>query len=177
VIKQCGRIDILVNNAGATWGAPAEDHPLDAWDKLMSVNLTGLFILSQLVAKRCMIPAKWGRIVNVASIAGLLGQDPRFAPTAAYTATKHGVVGLTRQLAAEWGRYGITVNAICPGFFPSKMTRATLATTGELVKEWTPTRRLGDDEDLKGLAVLLASEASRHINGQAIAVDGGASII
>jgi gluconate 5-dehydrogenase len=177
VTKQCGRVDILVNNAGATWGAPAEDHPLEAWDKLVSVNLTGVFVLSQLVAKRCMIPAKWGRIVNVASIAGLLGQDPRFAPTAAYTATKHGVVGLTRQLAAEWGRYGITVNAICPGFFPSKMTKATLATAGELVKEWTPTRRLGNDEDLKGLAVLLASEASRHINGQAIAVDGGASAV
>jgi NAD(P)-dependent dehydrogenase (short-subunit alcohol dehydrogenase family) len=177
VLKKCGRIDILVNNAGATWGAPAEDHPLEAWDKLMNVNLTGLFVLSQLVAKRCMIPKKWGRIVNVASIAGLLGQDPRFAPTAAYTATKHGVVGLTRQLAAEWGIHGITVNAICPGFFPSKMTRATLASAGELVKEWTPTRRLGNDEDLKGLAVLLASEASRHINGQAIAVDGGASAV
>jgi gluconate 5-dehydrogenase len=143
----------------------------------MNVNLTGLFLLSQRVAKQCMIPAKWGRIVNVASIAGLLGQDPRFAPTAAYTATKHGVVGLTRQLAAEWGIHGITVNAICPGFFPSKMTRATLATAGELVKEWTPTRRLGNDEDLKGLAVLLASDASRHINGQAIAVDGGAGIV
>jgi NAD(P)-dependent dehydrogenase (short-subunit alcohol dehydrogenase family) len=177
VVKQCGRIDILVNNAGATWGAPAEDHPLDAWDKLMNVNLNGLFALSQLVAKKCMIPAKWGRIVNVASIAGLLGQDPRFASTAAYTATKHAVVGLTRQLAAEWGVHGITVNAICPGFFPSKMTKATLATAGALVKEWTPTRRLGNDEDLKGLAVLLASEASRHISGQAIAVDGGASII
>jgi NAD(P)-dependent dehydrogenase (short-subunit alcohol dehydrogenase family) len=177
LVEQCGRIDILVNNAGATWGAPAEEHPLEAWDKLVNVNLTGLFVLSQLVAKKFMIPAKWGRIVNVASIAGLLGQDPRFAPTAAYTATKHGVVGLTRQLAAEWGIHGITVNAICPGFFPSKMTKATLATAGELVKEWTPSRRLGNDEDLKGLAVLLASEASRHINGQAIAVDGGASVI
>src|SRR5204863_4386633 len=86
VLKQCGRIDILVNNAGATWGAPAEDHPLDAWDKLMNVNLSGLFALSQRVAKQCMIPAKWGRIVNIASIAGLLGQDPRFASTVAYTA-------------------------------------------------------------------------------------------
>jgi len=177
VIRQCGRIDILVNNAGATWGAPAEDHPLDAWDKLVSVNLSGVFALSQQVAKKCMIPAKWGRIVNVASIAGLLGQDPRFAPTAAYTATKHGVVGLTRQLAAEWGRYGITVNAICPGFFPSKMTRATLDKMSKEIVDWTPNRRLGDAEDLKGLAVLLASEASRHINGQAIAVDGGASIV
>jgi NAD(P)-dependent dehydrogenase (short-subunit alcohol dehydrogenase family) len=177
LVEQCGRVDILVNNAGATWGAPAEDHPLEAWDKLVNVNLTGLFVLSQLVAKKWMIPAKWGRIVNVASIAGLLGQDPRFAPTAAYTATKHGVVGLTRQLAAEWGRYGITVNAICPGFFPSKMTRATLEKASQEIIDWTPNRRMGNEEDLKGLAVLLASEASRHINGQAIAVDGGSSII
>ncbi|HEX7251140.1 MAG TPA: SDR family oxidoreductase, partial [Burkholderiales bacterium] len=157
LVEQCGRVDILVNNAGATWGAPAEEHPLEAWDKLVNVNLTGLFVLSQLVAKKWMIPAKWGRIVNVASIAGLLGQDPRFAPTAAYTATKHGVVGLTRQLAAEWGRYGITVNAICPGFFPSKMTRATLEKASKEIIEWTPNRRMGNEEDLKGLAVLLAS--------------------
>ena len=177
VLKKFGKVDILVNNAGATWGAPAEQHPLDAWDKLVNVNLSGLFVLTQIIAARSMIPARWGRIINVASVAGLLGQDPRFAPTAAYTATKHGVVGLTRQLAAEWGVHGITVNAICPGFFPSKMTRATLETTGKTIREWTPTRRLGNDEDLKGLAVLLASEASRHITGQAIAVDGGASIV
>jgi NAD(P)-dependent dehydrogenase (short-subunit alcohol dehydrogenase family) len=177
VLKKFGKVDILVNNAGATWGAPAEQHPLEAWDKLVSVNLSGAFALTQLIARQSMIPAKWGRIINVASIAGLLGQDPRFAPTAAYTATKHGLVGLTRQLAAEWGVHGITVNAICPGFFPSKMTRATLDTAGKVIQEWTPTRRLGGNEDLKGLAVLLASEASRHISGQAIAVDGGASII
>jgi gluconate 5-dehydrogenase len=176
-LKKLGKVDILVNNAGATWGAPAEDHPLEAWDKLVNVNLSGAFLLTQIVAKKSMIPAKWGRVINVASIAGLLGQDPRFAPTAAYTATKHGLVGLTRQLAAEWGVHGITVNAICPGFFPSKMTKATLATTGQLIKEWTPNRRLGNEDDLKGLAVLLASEASRHITGQAIAVDGGASAV
>jgi NAD(P)-dependent dehydrogenase (short-subunit alcohol dehydrogenase family) len=177
VLKKFGKVDILVNNAGATWGAPAEQHPLEAWDKLVNVNLSGAFALTQIIAAKSMIPAKWGRIVNIASVAGLLGQDPRFAPTAAYTATKHGLVGLTRQLAAEWGVHGITVNAICPGFFPSKMTRATLETTGKLIQEWTPTRRLGGDEDLKGLAVLLASEASRHITGQAIAVDGGATVI
>jgi len=177
VLKKFGKVDILVNNAGATWGAPAEQHPLEAWDKLVNVNLSGAFVLTQIIALKSMIPARWGRIINVASIAGLMGQDPRFAPTAAYTATKHGLVGLTRQLAAEWGVHGITVNAICPGFFPSKMTRATLDTAGALIKEWTPTRRLGGDEDLKGLAVLLASEASRHITGQAIAVDGGAGII
>jgi NAD(P)-dependent dehydrogenase (short-subunit alcohol dehydrogenase family) len=177
VLKKFGKVDILVNNAGATWGAPAEQHPLEAWDKLVNVNLSGAFALTQLIGRQSMIPAKWGRIINVASIAGLLGQDPRFAATAAYTATKHGLIGLTRQLAAEWGVHGITVNAICPGFFPSKMTRATLDTAGKVIQEWTPTRRLGGNEDLKGLAVLLASEASRHISGQAIAVDGGASVI
>ena len=181
VVKQAadhfGGIDILVNNAGATWGAPAEDHPLEGWDKLMNVNLTGAFIFAQQVAKKSMIPGHWGRIINTASIAGLIASDPRFVKTVAYNATKHGVIGLTRQLAAEWGVYGITVNAICPGFFPSKMTKATLDATGETMRELTPTRRLGNDEDLQGLAVLLASEASRHITGQAIAVDGGATLI
>jgi gluconate 5-dehydrogenase len=177
VLKKFGKVDILVNNAGATWGAPAEDHPVEGWDKLVSVNLTGAFLLSQQIAKRSMIPNKWGRIINTASVAGLTASDPRVVRTVAYNATKHGLVGLTRQLAAEWGEHGITVNAICPGFFPSKMTRATLDSMSKLVIEVTPTGRLGNDEDLKGLAVLLASDASRHITGQAIAVDGGATII
>jgi gluconate 5-dehydrogenase len=176
-LKDFGKIHILVNNAGATWGAPAEDHPLEAWDKLVNVNLTAAFLLSQQIAKRSMIPGKWGRIINTASVAGLTASDPRVVKTVAYNATKHGLVGLTRQLAAEWGEHGITVNAICPGFFPSKMTRATLDASSKLLLELTPTGRLGNDEDLKGLAVLLASEASRHITGQAIAVDGGATII
>jgi NAD(P)-dependent dehydrogenase (short-subunit alcohol dehydrogenase family) len=177
LMKDFGRIDILVNNAGATWGAPAEDHPIEAWDKLVNLNLTGAFLLSQQAAKRWMIPNKWGRIINTASVAGLTASDPRVVKTVAYNATKHGLIGLTRQCAAEWGEHGITVNAICPGFFPSKMTKATLDTAGKAVLEVTPTRRLGNDEDLKGLAVLLASEASRHITGQAIAVDGGATIL
>src|SRR5438874_337255 len=177
VLEKFGSVDILVNNAGATWGAPAEEHPLEAWDKLMNVNLTGVFVLTQHIGRRSMIPRRWGRVLNVASIAGLMGQDPRIVRTIAYNATKGGLVNFTRALAAEWGQHGITVNAICPGFFPSKMTQATLGTTGELIRDWTPTRRLGNDEDLKGLVVLLASEASRHITGQAIAVDGGASVI
>src|SRR5687768_15954886 len=132
VLAKFGKVDILVNNAGATWGAPAEDHPLEAWDKLVNVNLTGAFLLSQLIAKRSMIPGRWGRIINTASIAGLAASDPRVVRTVAYNATKHGLVGLTRQLAAEWGEHGITVNAICPGFFPSKMTRGTLDTAGKI---------------------------------------------
>jgi NAD(P)-dependent dehydrogenase (short-subunit alcohol dehydrogenase family) len=176
-LKDLGKVDILVNNAGATWGSPAEDHPIEAWDKLVNVNLTGAFLLAQQIAKRSMIPNKWGRIINTASVAGITASDPRVVRTVAYNATKHGLVGLTRQLAAEWGAHGITVNAICPGFFPSKMTKATLGKDMQLILETTPTGRVGNDEDLKGLVVLLASEASRHITGQAIAVDGGATVI
>ncbi|MFY9316341.1 MAG: SDR family oxidoreductase [Burkholderiales bacterium] len=177
ILKDFGRLDILVNNAGAVWGAPAEDHPLEAWDKLVGLNLIGSFVMAQQAAKKAMIPAKWGRIINVASVAGLYASDPAVVRTVSYNATKHGVIGMTKQLAAEWGEHGITVNAICPGFFPSKLTRATLDAAGEMVRKATPTRRLGGPEDLKGLAVLLASEASRHITGQAIAVDGGAMLI
>ncbi len=177
ILKDFGRLDILVNNAGAVWAAPAEEHPLAAWDKLVSLNLIGGFTLAQLAATKAMIPAKWGRIVNVASVAGLMASDPAVVKTVSYNATKHAVVGMTKQLAAEWGRFGITVNAICPGFFPSTMTNVMLGATGDLVLKGTPTGRLGGPEDLKGLAVLLASEASRHITGQAIVVDGGAMLI
>ena len=177
ILKKYGKVDILVNNAGATWGAPAEDHPLEAWDKLVAVNLSGMFVLTQFVAKRSMIPAKYGRVINIASVNGVQANDPRLVRTAAYVATKHGVVGLTRQLAAEWGRYGITVNAICPGFFPSKMTKSTLGKDLQMIIDSTPTGRVGNDEDLKGVAVLLASDAGSHITGQAVVVDGGATII
>ena len=116
-------------------------------------------------------------VVNVASVNGLIANDPRLVLTAAYVTTKHGLVGLTKQLAAEWGRHGITVNALCPGFFPSKMTRATLDKDGAFLVAGTPTGRLGGDQDLKGAAVLLASDAGAHITGHALVVDGGASII
>jgi gluconate 5-dehydrogenase len=177
ILATLGRLDILVNNAGAVWAAPAEDHPLESWDKLVNLNLIGGFVMAQQAATKAMIPAQWGRIINVASIAGLMASDPAVVKTVSYNATKHAVVGMTRQLAAEWGAHGITVNAICPGFFPSTMTRVMLDATGKRVLEGTPTGRLGGPEDLKGLAVLLASEASRHITGQAIAVDGGAMLI
>jgi gluconate 5-dehydrogenase len=177
MLAKLGRVDILVNNAGAVWVSRAEDHPLEAWDKLINLNLVGSFVMAQQAAKKAMIPAKWGRIINVASTAGLSASDPAVVRTVSYNTTKHGVVGMTRQLAAEWGAHGITVNAICPGFFPSKMTQVMLDATGALVLKGTPTGRLGGPEDLKGLAALLASDASRHITGQAIAVDGGAMLI
>lgn len=176
-IKRLGHIDILVNNAGATWGAPAEDHPLEAWDKVMNLNIRSIFLLSQAVAKQSMIPRKYGRIVNVASIAGLSG-NPKEMCTIAYNTSKGAVVNFTRALAGEWGQYNITVNALAPGFFPSKMTKGLLEKLGkDEMAQHAPLQRLGDDEDLKGAAVLFASDAGKHITGQILAVDGGVSAI
>ncbi len=172
-----GRCDILVNNAGAAWGAPAEDHPLDAWMKLVNVNLTGVFVLTQEIGRRSMIPNHYGRVLIVASIAGLRGNPPGSHGTLAYNTTKGGLVNFTRALAGEWGRHGITVNALAPGFFPSKMTRATLASIEERVKANTPLGRIGDDEDLKGAAILFCSNAGKHITGQILAVDGGVTAV
>jgi len=168
---------VLVNNAGAAWGSPAEDHPLEAWDKIMNLNVRGYFILSQYLGKHSMIARHSGSIINVASIAGL-GGNPSGMKTLAYNTSKAAVINFTRALAGEWGEHGIRVNAICPGFFPSKMTAGLLKTLGEdTLASHAPLRRLGDDEDLKGLALLFASDAGKHITGQWLAVDGGVSAI
>jgi gluconate 5-dehydrogenase len=177
-LKRLGHIDILINNAGATWGAPAEDHPVEAWDKVMNLNIRSIFLLSQAVGKQSMIPREYGRIVNVASIAGLAGNAPGTMQTIAYNTSKGAVVNFTRALAGEWGRYGITVNAVAPGFFPSKMTKGVLETFGrEELAQHAPLQRIGDDEDLKGAALLFASDAGKHITGQILAVDGGVSAV
>ena len=176
-LQRMGDVDILVNNAGASWGAPAEDHPIEAWDKVMNLNVRGYFLLSQIIAKRSMISRKQGRIINVASIAGLNG-NPAIMTTIAYNTSKGAVINFTRTLGAEWGKYNITVNAICPGFFPSKMTAGILNMAGEEnLAAHAPLRRIGDDEDLKGLCVLYASDAGKHITGQWLAVDGGVSVV
>lgn len=176
-LQRMGDVDILVNNAGAAWGAPAEEHPLDAWDKVMNVNVRGYFVLSQYLARHSMIGRRRGSIINIASIAGL-GGNPAGMQTIAYNTSKGAVINFTRALAAEWGRHGIRVNAICPGFFPSKMTRGTLQTMGaDTLAAHAPLGRLGDDEDLKGITLLYASDAGKHITGQWLAVDGGVSII
>jgi gluconate 5-dehydrogenase len=175
-IAALGHVDVLVNNAGATWGSPAEDHPLEAWDKVLNLNVRSIFLLSQAIGKRSMIPRKYGRIINVASIAGLRGNPPGAQQTLAYNTSKGALVNFTRTLAGEWGPYGITVNALAPGFFPSKMTKGTIESIGaDNMARRAPLQRIGDDEDLKGAALLFASDAGKHITGQILAVDGGVS--
>ena len=157
-IAKLGHIDILVNNAGASWGAPAEEHPIEAWDKVMGLNIRGIFLLTQLVGRKSMLPRKSGRIVNVASIAGM-GGNPSFMKTIAYNTSKGACITFTQALASEWGPYGINVNAIAPGSFETKMSAPMFANGGgdKLAKN-VPLRRTGDDEDLKGLVLLLASD-------------------
>ena len=177
-LEKLGHVDILVNNAGASWGAPAEDYPAEAWDKVFDLNIRGLFLLTQQIGKRSMIPRRYGRILNIASIAGLRGNPPGAMQTIAYNTSKGALVNFTRTLAGEWGRHGITVNALAPGFFPSKMSNVLIKTLGEeaLIGN-SPLQRLGDDEDLKGAALLFASDAGKHITGQILAVDGGYSAV
>ena len=178
VLAEWGTIDILVNNAGCNWAAPAEDYPDEGWRKVMNLNVDAAFFLSRDVARKSMIPRRTGKIVNIASIAGLYGNPPEWGMnTVAYNTSKGALITLTRTLAAEWGKYNINVNAICPGFFLSKMTAVTLDRIETRVVGLTPLGRLGGSEDLMGSVVFLASEASRHVTGQAIAVDGGCTVI
>jgi gluconate 5-dehydrogenase len=176
-LERLGHCDILVNNAGAAWAAPAEDHPIEAWQKLVNLNLTGVFVLSQAIGRESMIPRGYGRILNIASIAGLRGNPLNTNEMIAYNTTKGGLINFTRTLAGEWGEFGITVNALAPGFFPSRLTRGALESFGESIKAMTPLKRIGGDDDLKGAALLFCSEAGRHITGQILAVDGGMSVV
>ena len=162
VAERTDSLDILVNNAGATWGAPIEDYPLEAWDKVMNLNIRSLFLMSQAVGRASMIPRRQGRIINLASIAGLGGStEVKFI---AYGTSKGAVVNFTRTLA--------------PGFFPSRMSQGILAERGaDTLAAHAPLKRLGDDDDLKGAALLFASAAGKHITGQILAVDGGISAV
>jgi gluconate 5-dehydrogenase len=177
VIERFGRIDVLVNNAGTVWGAPAEDYPLDGWNKVIELSVTGLFLLTQAVARGAFLQQGKGAVINVASVEGLLGHHPDRLGTIAYNTAKGAVINMTRALAAEWGPRNIRVNALAPGFFPSRMTMATLEQHGDEILRQTPLGKLGGDTDLMGAALLLASDAGGHITGQTLVIDGGATII
>ena len=177
VAAHYGCIDVLINNAGAIWREPAEDHSLEGWEKVVGLNLTGTFLVTQAVGKRSMIPRRYGRIIVIASSQGLRGNRVGGNKSLAYNTSKAGLLNFTRALAGEWGPHNITVNAIAPGLFPSKMTERVMGPNADRVIGVTPMGRLGGGDDLKGLAVLLASDASQHITGQIIAVDGGMSAV
>jgi len=171
--EELGRIDVLVNNAGTVWGAPPEDTPLEGWQKVIDVNLTGVFLFSQAVG-RAMIEEGGGKIVNIASVAGLGGAPPEVMNAIAYNASKGGVIAFTRDLACKWARHAINVNAIAPGWFPSDMSRFVLDSRPEVI-EHIPLRRFGGSDDLKGAIVYLASAASDYVTGHTLIVDGGES--
>jgi len=172
-LAEYARVDILVNNAGATWGAQVLDMPVDAWRKVMDTNVTGTFLMIQAVGRAMIDAGRGGKIVNIASVAGLIGADAGVLDAIGYSASKGAVIALTRDLAVKWARHGITVNAIAPGFFPTKMTRWLIDHRGEAILGTIPLGRLGGDDDLKGAAVFLASRASDFMTGQVLVVDGG----
>ncbi|MBZ5533921.1 MAG: SDR family oxidoreductase [Acidobacteriia bacterium] len=173
-VVQFGRIDILINNAGISWGAPVETMSLADWNKVLETNLTGTFLCSQ-AAGRTMIAQGSGKIINVASVAGLAGAPSEAVQAIGYHASKGGVIAFTKDLACKWARHNIQVNALAPGWFPTHMSDRVLEAKKDYLLEHIPLRRFGTDYDLKGAAVLLASDASAYITGHVLVVDGGQS--
>ena len=167
-----GRIDILVNNAGVSWGAPFENMTLPDWHKVIETNLTGTFLFSQSAGK-VMIAQRQGKIINMASVAGLGGAPPELLNAAAYHASKGAVITLTRDLACKWAEHNIQVNALAPGWFPTHMSDRVIAHRREMLLQSIPQKRFGGDDDLKGAAVFLASDASAYVTGHVLVVDGG----
>jgi gluconate 5-dehydrogenase len=173
-VQTFGKVDILINNAGISWGAMPEDMPLAQWQKVIDVNLTGCFLFAQSVGRE-MLKNNNGSIVNIASIAGISSSanGPFYA---GYVASKAGLIGLTRELAASWGRRGIRINAIAPGFFHSRLADAVIDIYERSIQETNVIPRIGEAGELKGAAVFLASDASSYVTGQTIIVDGGMTI-
>jgi gluconate 5-dehydrogenase len=174
-LEKYGKIDILVNNAGMTWGAPTEDLPLDKWHLVMDTNLTSVFVLSKLAGKHMIERGAGGRIINISSMMGM-GSDPESAKMIAYNTSKAGIIAFTRTLAKEWGEHNILVNAIAPGWFPTRLAGATIEANRERFENQAAVGRIGELEDLKGVALLLAAPASNYITGQVMVVDGGFSL-
>jgi NAD(P)-dependent dehydrogenase (short-subunit alcohol dehydrogenase family) len=173
-VEELGGVDVLVNNAGTVWGASPEDMPLEGWQKVIDVNLTGVFLFSQ-AAGRVMIERGGGVIVNIASVAGLQGGPPEIMNTIVYNASKGGVIAFTRDLACKWAQHGIRVNSIAPGWFPSDMSGYVLERHEERLKQHIPLGRFGGPHDLEGVVVFLASDASAYVTGHTLVVDGGES--
>ncbi len=175
IIEDFGKIDILVNNSGTTWGAKVEEMPLEAWEKVMNVNVTGTFLVSKSVGNH-MINQKYGKIINIASAGGLTVRPPEITNTIGYTTSKAAVVHFTKDLAIKWAEHGIYVNAIAPGMFRTKMTKETLNQKEEKIIETIPLKKIGDENMLKGAAIYLATKASDFVTGTVLSVDGGSTL-
>jgi NAD(P)-dependent dehydrogenase (short-subunit alcohol dehydrogenase family) len=170
-----GAIDVLVNNSGATWGAPVEEMPLEKFDQVVQVNVRGTFLMAQAVGRRMIERGEGGRIINLSSVAGIVGGDPKYMQTIGYNTSKGAVISMTRDLATSWARYGINVNAIAPGWFPTKMSGGLIEQFEEKMLEDIPMHRFGNPEDIKGVVLFLASPAAAYMTGQTVVVDGGAT--
>ena len=173
-LKEFGQIDILINNSGTSWIGPALELPEDKWDKVMNVNMKAVFLFSQSVAK-VMMDQGGGKIVNIASVTGFGGTHPELLDTIAYNTSKGAVMTFTKDLAVKLARHNIQVNAIAPGFFPTKISKKVLEQSNSTILGQIPARRFGDEDDLKGAAVFLASRASDYVSGHVLVVDGGIS--
>ncbi len=171
-LREFGKIDILVNNAGATWGAPAEEIKIEKWTRVINANLTGTFMVSQLIGKE-MIKRRKGSIINVTSATGFVGSDPATQDAIPYNTTKGGLITFTKDLAVKWVKYGIRVNGIAPGWFPTHLSAWALEQFGPKIKEDIPMQRFGGEDELKGAVVYLASRASSYVTGHILVVDGG----
>lgn len=175
VLEDFGQIDILVNNSGATWGERAEHMPLEAWQKVMDVNVTGTFLMSKEVGNH-MIRNGYGKIINIGSVAGIKAEPAHVLNAIGYSTSKAAVHHFTKDLARKWAEHGLYVNAIAPGFFETKMTKAVLDKSGDAIRNNNPLKKLGDVDSLKGADLFLAGKASDYVTGQVIAVDGGSSL-
>ncbi len=173
ILKKFGRVDVLVNNAGRAWVAPPEEMPLERWQQVFDLNITAPFICAQVLGRE-MIKARRGKIINIASVAGLVGRNPKAYNSVAYSASKGALVNFTRDLAVKWAQHNINVNAICPGFFVTPLNHKLYEKNKENIDRDIPLHRTGGPDDLKGIVVLLASDASSFMTGAIIPVDGGA---
>jgi gluconate 5-dehydrogenase len=174
-IENFGSMNVVVNNSGATWGALPEEMPLDRFDQVMRVNVRGTFLMSQAAGRRMIEGGTGGTIINISSVAGIVGGHPDFMQTVGYNSSKGAIISMTRDLATSWAQHNITVNAIAPGWFPTRMSGGLIEKFEEEMLGGIPLGRFGNPEDLKGVAIFLASPAAAYVTGQTIVVDGGAT--